>query len=285
MKTVAILNYKGGVGKTTSTACLAQALALVGYRVLAIDNDYQHNLTIMLGRRSSKPGIRDIYHGSVGTGAAILTESILTTEIENLSLITSSGDLTNDDLRDPFLLQKCIRFAKLGARFDFVLIDNGPGLDRVQQAALHASDLVFVPTELSHFAISGLYEMHRVMATRFPDDPPITGIIPALCRGTKQQAAYLRALEQLFPGKLTRTQIPYDSVFDGLTEQRKVLFLHRLASKAADLYLSLVQELFHLDPAMVRLCIRRKRRDRLNDEATRRLERARLARNRVVTGS
>lgn len=280
MKTVAILNYKGGVGKTTCTACLAQVLALVGYRVLAIDNDYQHNLTIMLGHRPSRPSIRDIYHGSVGTAAGSLRAGILATEIENLNLISSCPSLTNDDVKDPFLLQKCTTYAKLENQYDFVLIDNGPGLDRVQQAALHAADYVFVPTELSHFAISGLYEMHRVMVTKFRDAPQITRIIPSLDRGTKQQSAYAEVLQQLFPGKLTRTHIPYDSVFDGLTEQRKILFLHRFASKAADHYLQLVQELFHLDSSMIRLSVRTKRRDRLNQEATQRLVLAREARGR-----
>ena len=58
MKIVSIIIHKGGVGKTTFTGSVAQALALVGFRVLAIDNDSQHNLSTMLGVGVQSPSIR-----------------------------------------------------------------------------------------------------------------------------------------------------------------------------------------------------------------------------------
>ena len=74
MRTVSVLNYKGGVGKTTLSACTGQALALTGFRVLTIDNDPQHNLSYMLGANIDKPTIRDVYQApTIGTAARIFT--------------------------------------------------------------------------------------------------------------------------------------------------------------------------------------------------------------------
>jgi len=61
MKMVSIINHKGGVGNTTFTGSTAQALALIGFRILAIDNDNQHNLSSMLGVGVKNPNIRDVY--------------------------------------------------------------------------------------------------------------------------------------------------------------------------------------------------------------------------------
>jgi chromosome partitioning protein len=277
MKTISVLNFKGGVGKTTFTACIAQALALLGNRVLAVDNDYQYNLTIMLGQTVDKPTIRDVYLSNVGTGGRNLADAIRPTEVANLELVPSSPALRNDDVKDTFQLKKAMTYAMLASRFDYVLIDNSPGLDHLQQAALHAADLVFVPTELSHFAISGIYEMHREMTQKFGGDVPITKIVPSFYRGTKIHDAYLMALNKLFPGKVCSSPIPYDSVFEGLAENRKVLFLHRLSSKAADGYLSVVKELFDLDPWAVRPAIEQKRAARMREEALDNLEKARAA--------
>jgi chromosome partitioning protein len=283
MHTVSVLNFKGGVGKTTFTACLAQALALTGHRVLAIDNDHQHNLSLMLGHKPAKPSIRDVYLSTVGIGGRNLLEAVRETQIENLSVVTAPTDLCNEDVKDPQQLKKCMQYSRFADRYDYVLIDNGPGLDRIQQAALHASDIVFVPTELSHFAISGVYEMHTALHQRYREDCQITKIVPIFYRDTRQQNAYLAALEKLMPGKVTKTFIPYDSVFEGLVEQGKVLFLHRLASPAARSYLQALHELFGIDQSRIAIAVAEKRSERLKEEALQNLEKARVTmRNRRI---
>lgn len=276
MRVISVMNYKGGVGKTTFTACTSQALALTGFRVLAIDNDGQHDLSTMLGVSIEKPTIRDIYRESIGPASQRLMKAIRETELPYLHVIASENDLCNGDITDPFLLQKCFAYTMLHRFYDFVLIDNGPGMDALQITSVHAADEIFVPTELRQFAINGIRDMHDVLRRRYPQDCSITKIIPVFYRDTKAQRRHRDSLEEQFPGKVTKTPIPYDSVFDELVSEGKNLFLHRLASKGAAFYLKIIHELFGLDEEATWQMVMDKRQRRQSDEARQRFIERRL---------
>jgi len=267
MKIISILNNKGGGGKTTLGACSAQALALIGFRVLAIDNDNQQNLSMMLGVDESRPNILDVYRSDIGTGAKQLLNSIRKTEISNLSVLPGSKHLRNGDVKDTYLLKKCIKYCMLNRFYDYVLIDNKPGLDLLQESALHASDEIFVPTELSTFALHGISELQKTLLEKFPNDGLISKIIPNFYRNTKQQNAHLLSLKTLFPQRVTSTNIPHDKVFDTLVREKKILFLHRLLSRGAAHYVKLIHELFALDEETLWKTVVRRRRERRSQEA------------------
>jgi len=252
MRTIAVLNYKGGVGKTTFAISASQALAMSGFRVLAIDNDSQHHLSLLLdeeGQRS--PSIRDIYRSSVGVAGKKLMDAIVETNLRNFHIIPSHAELSGHDIKDPRILQKAIEYCSLNRFYDFILIDNSPGIDLLQEVALHAANEIFVPTELSYFAVNGIIELHRILAKRFRDCCEITKIIPNGYRGTHKHNEYLEALKSLYPKKITETYIPYDTVFDTCMREQKTLFIHKLFSKAAAHYLKLIHELFDLDEKKV----------------------------------
>jgi chromosome partitioning protein len=277
MRIVSILNYKGGVGKTTLSACTGQALALTGFRVLAIDNDPQHNLSYMLGANIDKPTIRDVYQApTIGTAGHIFLESIRKTSVANLSVVPSSHELAVWDVKDPYLLQKCFAYLKLERKYDFVIIDNSPGMDIIQESAIHASDEIFVPMELSQFALNGIHDMQEMLTRRFKDECPITKIIPNFYRNIKAHDAFLLTLREDFPGKVTETAIPFDSVFDTLAKEGKILFIHRLSSKAAAYYLKLMHELFDLGEEETWAKVVDKRKKQLGKEATGRLVKMRM---------
>jgi chromosome partitioning protein len=277
MRIVSVLNYKGGVGKTTLTACTGQALALTGFRVLTIDNDPQHNLSYMLGASVTKPTIRDIYQANtIGTAAQVFRESIRKTSVTNLHVIPSSHELGVWDIRDPYLLKKCFAYLKIEQMYDFVLIDNSPGMDIIQESAIHASGEIFVPTELSQFALNGIKDMQEILMRRFRNECPITKIIPNFYRNIKAHDAFLLALEDTFPHKVTKTSIPFDSVFDTLAKEEKILFIHRLSSKAAAFYLKLMHELFDLEEDTTWEMVIDKRKEQLGNEARDRLNKMRV---------
>jgi cellulose biosynthesis protein BcsQ len=238
---------------------------------LAIDNDPQHNLTDMLGVRIDTPTIRDVYHENVGAAARQLAKAVRKTSIDNLSVVPSTNELCVHDVRDSAILQKCFAFCALERAYDFVLIDNSPGIDILQEASIHASQEAFVPTELSQFALNGIGELDKLMSRRFPGGCRITKIIPNFYRTTKIHDLYIREFLERFPGRITATAIPFDSTFDTLVKERKVLFLHRLSSRAAAFYLKLVHELFELDEQKTWEMVMKKRQERLSFEARQRL--------------
>jgi chromosome partitioning protein len=252
MRTIAVLNYKGGVGKTTFTISVAQALAMSGFRVLAIDNDSQHHLSLVVdGNWQRTPCIRDIYRSSVGIAGKKLLDAIIETKLRNFHIIPSHAELSGHDIKDPYILRKVFEYCSLGRFYDYVLIDNSPGIDILQEAALRAADEIFVPTELSFFAVNGIIELHRILKKRFNDCCAITKIVPNAFRGTNRQLEYLDALKALYRDKITETYIPYDTVFDACMKEQKTLFIHKLFSKAAAHYLKLIHELFDLDEKKV----------------------------------
>ncbi len=280
MRVISVLNHKGGVGKTTFTGCTAQALALTGNRVLAIDNDSQHNLSTMLGTGVHRPGIREVYRADPSEGPATLLKSVRQTDVPELHVVTSCRDLCEADVADEKALSRALRKSKLDRFYDVVIIDNAPGMDRLQGASIYACDEIFVPTELKQFAIDGIAEMEAILNQRFPKAARITRIIPNFYKDTKRHNSFVAALHQLFPGRVVETPIVVDNVFDELITEGKTLFYHRLYSKGAAYYLKLVHELFNLKEDDVWERIVHKRNDRLANEARERLQRAREAQSR-----
>ncbi len=248
MRTIAVVNYKGGVGKTVFSICIAQALAITGYRVLTIDNDCQHNLSLVLGEGTFPRDIRAVYQNSVGNAGMMMLQAIRETRLRNLHVLTSNAELCNADVKDPQILRKAMSYCSLSRFYDYVIIDNHPGLDVLQETAVDAADELFIPTELSHFALSGINELNGLIASRFRnrDKKHLIRIIPNFYKGTKRQDAYLEQLRAEYGKCVTATTLPYDSVFEACMKDRKTLFINHLFSKAAAYYLKLIHELFDL---------------------------------------
>jgi len=272
MKIISILNHKGGVGKTTFTGSIAQALALTGYRVLAIDNDSQHNLSSLLNVGVKQPNILDVYRANIGSAPKILLSSIVKTGLPNLHMVTSCGDLLDDAVGDVYHLKKVADACGLDRYYDFVFIDNAPGLDKLQMSAVNACGEIFVPTELRQFAVDGLAEMERTLLERCPRGGRITKIIPNNYRDIRRHNTFIAALNKMFEGRVTDTRILTDNVFDEVATEGKILFLHRLYSKGAACYVKLVHELFTRDEEEVWGALKGKRGDYVREQAKERFQ-------------
>lgn len=267
MKIVSILNHKGGVGKTTFCGNTAQALALSGHSVLVVDNDSQHNLSSLFGLKPHKPNIRDIYLAPKKDRARIFLNCVKKTEIENLHIVTSTNLLCDSDVSDVMWLKETFDECFLDRFYDYILIDNSTGIDKLQSTSIFASDMIFVPTELKQFAIDGLIEMDKALRSWFKIRGGVSRVIPNFYRDVKTDNAYLDTLKSHFPGKVTDTAIPIDPVFDELVRENKILFLHRLYSKGAAYYLKLMHELFSMDEDELWDNMVHKRKERISLEA------------------
>ena len=175
-KVIFIINNKGGVGKTTSTGIIAQLLAYLGKRVLAVDLDQQSNLSMMLGQYDedsqdviegltppSLPNIAELFKYRYRDADNVLS-LIRRTAIENLDVMPSSRRHKNTQLNiaknetgnNNVILKRAL--SQIRDNYDFIIIDNAPANDILTVNSLFISDLVIVPVRLEGFSYKGLRE-------------------------------------------------------------------------------------------------------------------------------
>ena len=180
LRTIAVVNQKGGVGKTTSVANIAAALALKGLRVLVIDMDPQAHLTIHLGAepQNVKRGIYGVLTQSVKVKDTLLKVR------ENLWLLAASIDLVGaeSELVSVVGREIILREALEPIRndFDYILIDCPPSLGLLALNALAAVQEVFIPLQPHFLALQGfgkLLETVTLVNQRINNTLRVTGIL------------------------------------------------------------------------------------------------------------
>lgn len=165
MKTIAVANQKGGVGKTTTAVNLSVGLAASGQRVLLIDLDPQANATSAIGFESVEG--HSIYGPLIG--AAPISEKVLPTRIENLFILPGDIDLAGAEIEvarlDDHLvrLRKALEPLKADSAFDFILLDCPPSLGILMTNALAAADELLVPIQCEYFALEGLSKIVQIV--------------------------------------------------------------------------------------------------------------------------
>ena len=161
---MAIVNQKGGVGKTTTTINLAAALAELGQRVILVDLDPQGNASTGLGLMRGDRGtsIYDILVDGVGAGDAVVESSV-----QGLHIIPSSIDLAGAELEIGASAGRTTRLRDaLGAianSYDYILLDCPPSLNVLTVNALSAAASVLVPLQSEFFALEGLSQLLKTV--------------------------------------------------------------------------------------------------------------------------
>jgi len=157
---IAIVNQKGGVGKTTTSINLAAGLSRLDKRVLLIDTDPQGNASTGLGI-SRRQRQKTIYH--ILTEGLALDEAVQPTEVDGLYIIPSHVDLSAAEMEigkadgRTIILRDALKASR--QNFDYVLIDCPPALNLLTINALAASRSVIVPLQCEFFALEGLSQL------------------------------------------------------------------------------------------------------------------------------
>ena len=180
MKKLAILNQKGGVGKSTTTINLAAALGVKGKKVLIVDLDPQGNSTSGMGIAKSS-GTLSIYDGLLGESK--LDEVVVETEEKNVSVVPATIDLAGAEVE---LVAEYSRESRLkdflapAEGYDYILIDCPPSLGLLTVNALTAADGVLIPIQCEFYALEGvakLLDSIKIVKNRLNNGLDVFGVL------------------------------------------------------------------------------------------------------------
>jgi chromosome partitioning protein len=180
LRTIAILNQKGGVGKTTTVANVAGALAAAGQKVIVIDLDPQAHLTIHLGvePQAIEAGVYEVLTQSADFDASLmLVRPNLWLLAANINLVGAETELVNVVGRE-IILREAMQASR--DRFDFCLIDCPPSLSVLSLNALAAAQEVLIPLQSHFLALQGfgkLLQTVDLVNKRINPHLKVTGVL------------------------------------------------------------------------------------------------------------
>ncbi len=266
MRRIAVLNQKGGVGKTTTTVNLAAALANEGHRTLVLDLDPQAHATLHLGLLPGRSG-PSLYE--------VLTQGKPLAEVRrqvgpNLHICGSHIDLAAAEVeligtvgREMILRDQ---LAADPAEFDYVLMDCPPSLGILTLNALCAAREVMIPLQAHFLALHGLsklLETIHLVSKRVNRDLKVGGVVLCLYdSGTRLGGEVIEDLEQYFDGhrhvqapwadaRVFRTRIRRNIRLAECPSFGQSIFQYAPTSRGAEDYASLSAEIRGLDPSPV----------------------------------
>lgn len=253
---IAIVNQKGGVGKTTTTINLAAALCESGARVLLVDMDPQGNASTGLG---SEPKSRKKTSYDLLIDECQPNEAIKPTAIDGLYLCAANSDLASADIdmvaneKRSFLLHDALRHPQIVERaLDFILIDCPPSLNLLTVNALVASHGVLVPLQTEFFALEGLSQlMTSVREIRQSANPGlrIEGVLLTMHDGRNRLSQQVEADARQHLGELVfKAVIPRNVRLSEAPSFGQSVLQYDGTSKGAEAYRAAAKELLERHP-------------------------------------
>lgn len=250
MRVIAVINQKGGVGKTTTTVNLSAALARRGHRVLVCDMDPQANLTVHLDKR---PDLESNTMTNLLVEDAPIHDLVQPTSTERLSVVPSDTSLAGVEQvlanrigRETILREAIEAFEKRG-EFDFVLLDCPPSLGVLSANALVAATHVVIPMQAEYLSLQGmakLMEVIQLVQKRLNPALAVALVLPCMLDSrTNLTTEVLREIEQYFGAQLAKTRIRNNVKLAEAPSFGRTIFEHAPDSNGARDYDALAAEL------------------------------------------
>ena len=249
-KIVAIVNQKGGVGKTTSCVNLVAALKQAGKRVLLCDFDPQANATSGMGvDKSRSNGVYDVLINGVATEKAIVSTPYGDVLPSSKTLAGAGIEMIEMDNRQ-FLLKAALD--AVADNYDFIFIDCPPSLELLTLNALCAADSLLVPLQGEYYALEGLSDlMNTVRIVRRNMNPrlEIEGVLLTMFDGRTNLAMQVaQEVKRFFPGKVYSTVIPRNVRLSEAPSHGKPITSYDRNCRGAEAYTALAAEFLKKNP-------------------------------------
>lgn len=245
-KIYAVVNQKGGVGKTTTAVNLTAALVEAGKKVLLCDFDPQANATSGLGvdKRKVKQSVYDVIINDVPAEAAVVHTKFG-------DVLPSSADLAGAGVEllsvpEPNYRLKTALEA-LRAQYDVILIDCPPSLELLTINGLAAADGILVPVQCEYYALEGLADLMttlRLIKKRINPTLEIFGVVLTMFDGrTNFSTQVAQEVRRHFPGKVFATVIPRNIRLAEAPSHGLPVTVYDKSSRGSVAYKALAQEL------------------------------------------
>lgn len=244
-KIIAVVNQKGGVGKTTTAVNVAAQLAEAQHPVLLIDLDPQGNATSGLGLAKDALGASTY---EVLCGNAPLANAVHETRISGLFVLPANAglagaevELVNQERRE-FKLQQALA----PASYEYIIIDCPPSLGLLTVNALTAAHAVLIPVQAEYYALEGLGQLlHTIQRVRQGVNPSLEllGVVLTMYdKRTSLSEQVMQELKNYFGEKLFKTVIPRNVRLAEAPSFGQTIFEHDRWSKGARAYKQLAKE-------------------------------------------
>ena len=245
-KIVAVVNQKGGVGKTTSAVNLTACLHDLGLKVLLCDFDPQANASSGLGieKKKIKHSSYDVVINDVPAANAVVKTKFGDVLPSSADLAGAAVELIT--MEDPNLRLKNA-LAPLKDQYDLIFIDCPPSLEMLTLNALAAADSILVPVQCEYYALEGLSDLMatlRAVKKRINPELEIFGVLLTMFDGrTNFSAQVAQEVRRHFPGKVYATVIPRNIRLAEAPSHGLPVTVYDRSSRGAHAYKAVAEEI------------------------------------------
>lgn len=245
-QTIAVVNQKGGVGKTTTAVNLTAALTELGLSVLLCDFDPQANATSGFGieKKKTKYTVYDVLINNIPIQEAIISTKYGDVIPSSANLAGAAVELLYTDGREHQLAQV---MAPIKDNYDVILIDCPPSLEMLTLNSLAAADSILVPVQCEYYALEGLSDLMstlRMVKKRTNPKLEIFAVALTMFDGrTNFSAQVAQEVRRHFPGKVFATVIPRNIRLSEAPSHGLPVTAYDKSSKGAAAYRAMAQEI------------------------------------------